>query len=161
MSQNNYTGRHSLSATWLECRFHRLALMCSSSWFMEKPGFYKDSKTGCFHGAWDSRQTLEWKHDAALVVEGAIDGWMGEMLSSQDSLLPQRRREEKRRLKRIPQNGCIPNFPSGNKPLKIHTGDSLGSQQSPPPLLRKHVYAADPSSSQTPNPQVKLESALR
>lgn len=45
-----------------------------------------------------------------------MDGWNAFIL---DSFLPQRRK-----LKRITQYGCILNFPSGNKPLEIHTGES-------------------------------------
>lgn len=38
-----------------------------------KPHYYKNSTIGYLHSAWDFRQTLESKHDAALMVEGAID----------------------------------------------------------------------------------------
>lgn len=43
-------------------------------------GCYKDSTIGCFHSAWDFRQTLQWEHDA--VHGGGSNRWVDEMLSS-------------------------------------------------------------------------------
>lgn len=33
------------------------------------PGCSEDTVIGCFHSFWDFRQTLQWKHDAALTVK--------------------------------------------------------------------------------------------
>lgn len=110
--------RHSLPAAWLECRFHRLALMCSSLWLMESQVAIRTPQL-----AVSTVLEISGKHFSESMMrhswwrEQSMDGWNAFIL---DSLLPRRRM-----LKRITQYGWILNFPSGNKPLKIHTGDSL------------------------------------
>lgn len=112
MSQNNYTGRHILPAAWLECRFHRLALMCSSLWFMESQVAIRTPQL-----AVSTVLEISGKHFTENMMrhswwrEQSMDGCNAFIL---DSLLPQRRM-----LKRITQYGCILTFPSGNKPFNI------------------------------------------
>lgn len=118
VSQNNYSGRHILPAAPLECRFHRLALMCSSLWFMESQVAIRSPQL-----ALSTALEIQGKHFSENMMwhsrwrQQSMDVWNAFIL---DSPLPQRRK-----LKRITQYGCILNFPSGNKPLKIHTRDSL------------------------------------
>lgn len=90
-----------------------------------KPGCYKGLYTlGCFQNAWNSRQTLQWKHDATLMVQGS-NWWYRWNAFFPGPLLTQRRK-----LKRITQYGCIL-FACWNKPLIFHTGDSLDLNNPP------------------------------
>lgn len=106
--------------------------MCSSLWFMESQVAIRTPQL-----AVSTVLEISGKHFSenmmrhSLWREQSMDGWNAFILAS---LLPQREK-----VKRITQYGCILNFPGGNKPLKIHTGDSVDLNN---PLLlcwRKYV----------------------
>lgn len=97
-----------------------------------EPGCCKCSTTGCFRSAWDFRQTLLRRHDG-----GGGNRWMDEMLSSR---IPRCHRGGSQRRK--PSMRACWILQVEINPLKFTRGEFSGSQQSPPPLLRKYSYDA-------------------
>lgn len=118
VSQNDLAGRHGLPAARLECRFRRLALMRNSMWFMESRAAIRTPQLVV-----STVLEISGKHFTEDMMwhswrrEQSTDGWNTFIL---DALLPQSRKPN-----RITQYVRMLNFLSGNKPLKIHTGDSL------------------------------------
>lgn len=109
--------------------------MCSSLWFMESQAAIRTpqltASTALENSSKHFTESMMWHYEWK---QQSMDGWNAFIL---DSLHLQRKK-----LKRTTLYGCILNFPSGNKPLKIHTGDFLNLSNPHLHCKKKNVFVS-------------------